>query len=55
MSVLGKGLGLYISGKIVEGHHGKIWAESQGVGKGSAFCIELPLDQEPEPTKPMHP
>ena len=42
----GKGLGLYLSRKIIEGHHGKIWAESRGEGKGSVFHIELPLKQE---------
>lgn len=43
---VGKGLGLYLSGKIIEGHHGRIWAESRGDGKGSVFNIELPLQQE---------
>jgi len=38
----GKGIGLYISAKIIEAHHGKIWAESEGKNKGSAFYIELP-------------
>lgn len=46
MFALGKGLGLFLSGKIIEGHHGKIWAESRGVGKGSVFYVELPLKQE---------
>lgn len=43
---VGKGLGLFLSGKIIEGHHGRIWAESKGDGKGSAFYIELPIKQE---------
>jgi len=43
---VGKGLGLFLSGKIVEGHHGRIWAESRGDGKGSGFYIELPVKQE---------
>jgi signal transduction histidine kinase len=38
----GKGIGLYLSAKIIEAHHGKIWAESAGKNKGSAFHIELP-------------
>jgi len=40
----GKGIGLYLSAKIIEAHHGKIWAESAGKDKGSTFYIELPLD-----------
>jgi signal transduction histidine kinase len=39
----GRGLGLYISKQIVEGHGGKIWAESHGPGKGSEFYVELPV------------
>ena len=39
----GKGIGLYITAKIVEEHNGKIWAESAGEGKGSTFYIELPI------------
>ncbi len=38
----GKGIGLYISAKIIEAHRGRIWAESGGKGKGSTFYIELP-------------
>jgi signal transduction histidine kinase len=38
----GTGLGLAISKEIVEGHRGKIWAESE-FGKGSSFYFVLPL------------
>lgn len=36
------GLGLYVSHQIVKAHGGKIWAESEGLGSGSTFFIELP-------------
>lgn len=36
------GYGLYIAKKIVDAHGGKIWAESEGAGKGSRFIVELP-------------
>lgn len=39
----GAGLGLYIARKFVEMHDGKIWAESEGKGKGSCFHILIPI------------
>lgn len=37
------GLGLSIAKRLVEAHHGKIYAESDGAGKGTSFIVELPL------------
>jgi signal transduction histidine kinase len=43
MFVSGSGLGLYIGKSFVQAHGGKIWAESEGMGKGSRFIVELPF------------
>jgi signal transduction histidine kinase len=39
----GVGLGLYISRSIVQGHGGRIWAESK-IGEGSTFRVALPIE-----------
>ncbi|WP_373046261.1 PAS domain S-box protein [Vulgatibacter sp.] len=39
----GLGIGLFIAREIVEAHGGRIWVESEGVGRGAAFHVELPL------------
>ena len=41
----GSGIGLTIARHLVEGHNGRIWAESEGVGQGSRFMFLLPLVQ----------
>ena len=40
--VPGTGLGLYIVRNIVKDHHGKVWALSQGIGRGTTFSVRLP-------------
>ncbi len=44
----GIGLGLYVCEKMLSLHKGKIWAESEGLGKGSKFIIQLKRDFVPE-------
>jgi len=45
-STAGVGLGLYITRSIVEGHGGRIWAESPGAGRGTVFTLMLPVAAE---------
>ena len=42
MRVKGTGLGLFIVRSIAEKHGGRAFAESEGVGHGSTFTIQLP-------------
>jgi signal transduction histidine kinase len=39
----GSGIGLTIAQALVKAHHGRIWAESAGEGKGSVFYFTLPV------------
>ncbi len=43
INVHSTGYGLFIAKSVVEAHGGRIWAESEGTGKGSRFVVELPL------------
>lgn len=42
-STTGVGLGLYITRSIVEAHGGRLWARSEGPGRGSTFTMLLPV------------
>lgn len=43
VNVTGTGLGLYVAKKMITDMKGRVWAESEGEGKGSQFHIELPM------------
>jgi signal transduction histidine kinase len=43
----GTGLGLSLTRQFVELHGGRIWAESEGEGKGSKFSFVIPLNGNP--------
>jgi signal transduction histidine kinase len=40
------GYGLFTVKLVVEAHKGKVWAESEGEGKGSTFFLELPTTRK---------
>jgi signal transduction histidine kinase len=39
----GTGLGLSLCRELVQMHNGRIWAESEGLGRGATFRFEFPL------------
>ncbi len=41
MNTTGSGLGLYLAKEIALAHKGRVWVESEGIGKGSSFYLEL--------------
>ncbi len=48
VNISGTGLGLYVAKQMIEAHKGRVWAESDGAGKGSRFIIELPTTAMPK-------
>ncbi len=44
-SIMGTGLGLFISKSIVDAHGGKIWGENNKDGRGATFTFSLPLSK----------
>ena len=50
-NVRGTGLGLSICRQIVEAHHGRIWAESGGLGQGARLYFTLPAAPAQRPQR----
>jgi signal transduction histidine kinase len=38
----GMGIGLFVSGSIIEGHHGRLWAEPNKGAPGASFSFSIP-------------
>ncbi len=45
----GAGIGLFLAKEIVRAHGGRIWFESEGAGRGTAFLVEIEPYKETAP------
>lgn len=45
VNIRGTGLGLFVAKQITEAHKGRMWAESEGEGRGSQFYVEIPAEK----------
>jgi signal transduction histidine kinase len=48
----GSGLGLHVCRGVVEAHGGRIWASSEGPGRGARFTFSLPAAASEAPQAP---
>lgn len=44
INVTGRGIGLHIAASAIREHKGRVRAKSDGIGRGSEFIIELPIE-----------
>jgi len=42
-NIEGSGVGLTLARRIIESHHGRIWVDSEGIGRGCTFLFALPI------------